>query len=224
MLLNSTGVGVPRFRHATATRRCRRPTTGSWPPRSTPAGATSEPAGRLGGVVRRAYARRWSTAFADTYSGSLQQTLFAMGGRVARTGPSVAEIRLTPAQQAPPPRRPGAVRPGQPGRGVHRRRPAVRADRGHRARGRRRRRRRGVVRAWTRRWRWCSPSTLGRGPGGARPTIPTLLPIAGGTDVMVELNFDRRRPAGAARPDPDRRAAPTWSVDGDLVRIGAGVT
>ena len=28
----------------------------------------------------------------------------------------------------------------------------------------------------------------------ARSEHPTAVPIAGGTDVMVELNFDRRRP------------------------------
>ena len=30
----------------------------------------------------------------------------------------------------------------------------------------------------------------------ARAERPELLPIAGGTDVMVDINFDRRRPAG----------------------------
>ena len=28
----------------------------------------------------------------------------------------------------------------------------------------------------------------------AKAALPASLPIAGGTDVMVELNFDRRRP------------------------------
>ena len=41
------------------------------------------------------------------------------------------------AQPAPLPGRPGPVRAGQPGRGLLRRRPAVRADRGHRAARRR---------------------------------------------------------------------------------------
>ena len=52
---------------------------------------------------------------------------------------------------------------------------------------------------------------------------PELLPIAGGTDVMVELNFDRRRPAGLL----DLTRVPeiaTWSVDDGVVRLGAGVT
>ena len=49
------------------------------------------------------------------------------------------------------------------------------------------------------------------------------LPLAGGTDVMVELNFDRRRPeaildlGGVA----ELRG---WSSTGDALRIGAGVT
>lgn len=52
---------------------------------------------------------------------------------------------------------------------------------------------------------------------------PELLPIAGGTDVMVELNFDRRRPAGLL----DLTRVPeiaTWSVDDGVVTLGAGVT
>jgi len=35
---------------------------------------------------------------------------------------------------------------------------------------------------------------------------PAAVPIAGGTDVMVELNFDRRRPPATARSDPGTRA------------------
>lgn len=52
---------------------------------------------------------------------------------------------------------------------------------------------------------------------------PELVPIAGGTDVMVELNFDRRRPAGLL----DLTRVPeiaSWSVDDGVVRLGAGVT
>jgi CO/xanthine dehydrogenase FAD-binding subunit len=52
---------------------------------------------------------------------------------------------------------------------------------------------------------------------------PTAVPIAGGTDLMVELNFDRRRPAAVmdlSRVDELRR----WErVDGSI-RLGAGVT
>jgi len=52
---------------------------------------------------------------------------------------------------------------------------------------------------------------------------PDLLPIAGGTDVMVEINFDRRRPAGLldlTRVEETR----SWTVEDGVVRIGAGVT
>ena len=52
---------------------------------------------------------------------------------------------------------------------------------------------------------------------------PEALPIAGGTDVMVEINFDRHRPE--AFIDLTRIAELTeWGQDGDLLRIGAGVT
>jgi CO/xanthine dehydrogenase FAD-binding subunit len=52
---------------------------------------------------------------------------------------------------------------------------------------------------------------------------PEALPIAGGTDVMVELNFDARRPAALM----DLTRIPElagWSADDGLVRLGAGVT
>jgi CO/xanthine dehydrogenase FAD-binding subunit len=57
----------------------------------------------------------------------------------------------------------------------------------------------------------------------AKAAHPELLPIAGGTDVMVELNFDRRRPAGLL----DLTRLPelaTWSSDDGTVVLGAGVT
>ncbi|MEE6262017.1 FAD binding domain-containing protein [Plantactinospora sonchi] len=51
---------------------------------------------------------------------------------------------------------------------------------------------------------------------------PEAVPVAGGTDVMVELNLDRRRPA--ALLDLGRVAGlADWGTDGDLLRIGAGV-
>jgi CO/xanthine dehydrogenase FAD-binding subunit len=57
----------------------------------------------------------------------------------------------------------------------------------------------------------------------AKAEYPRAVPIAGGTDVMVELNFDRRRPA--ALLDLTRIDALTdWACDGDLLRVGAGVT
>jgi CO/xanthine dehydrogenase FAD-binding subunit len=52
---------------------------------------------------------------------------------------------------------------------------------------------------------------------------PEALPIAGGTDVMVEINFDRHRPA--AFLDLTRIAELSeWGQEGDRLRIGAGVT
>ncbi|WP_432827626.1 FAD binding domain-containing protein [Dactylosporangium sp. CA-092794] len=57
----------------------------------------------------------------------------------------------------------------------------------------------------------------------AKAEHPEAVPIAGGTDVMVELNFDRRRPA--ALLDLTRVAALTeWGGDGEHLRIGAAVT
>lgn len=57
----------------------------------------------------------------------------------------------------------------------------------------------------------------------ARAEYPQALPLAGGTDVMVELNFDRCRPA--ALLDLSRVAELTeWGGDGELLRIGAGLT
>ncbi|MGH3327158.1 MAG: FAD binding domain-containing protein [Streptomycetales bacterium] len=57
----------------------------------------------------------------------------------------------------------------------------------------------------------------------ARATHPGALPIAGGTDVMVDLNFDRRRPRALLDlchlPD-----LAEWDADGALLRLGAGVT
>ena len=52
---------------------------------------------------------------------------------------------------------------------------------------------------------------------------PDALPIAGGTDVMVEINFDRHRPGTFI--DLTRIAELSeWDQEGDLLRIGAGVT
>jgi CO/xanthine dehydrogenase FAD-binding subunit len=57
----------------------------------------------------------------------------------------------------------------------------------------------------------------------AKAEVPAAVPIAGGTDVMVEINFDARRPE--ALLDLNRVAElTTWErVDG-WVRLGAGVT
>jgi CO/xanthine dehydrogenase FAD-binding subunit len=56
-----------------------------------------------------------------------------------------------------------------------------------------------------------------------RAEHPEAVPIAGGTDLMVELNFDRRRPATIL--DLTRIAELTdWWPDNGHLRIGAGVT
>ncbi|WP_433058736.1 FAD binding domain-containing protein [Dactylosporangium sp. CS-033363] len=66
------------------------------------------------------------------------------------------------------------------------------------------------------------PSTLDEALA-AKAAAPDLVPLAGGTDVMVELNFDRRRPP--ALLDLTRIAElADWSEDGGVLRIGAGVT
>ena len=56
-----------------------------------------------------------------------------------------------------------------------------------------------------------------------RAERPDALPLAGGTDVMVELNFDRRRPGALLDLTrvPELRE---WSVQDGAVRLGAGVT
>jgi CO/xanthine dehydrogenase FAD-binding subunit len=52
---------------------------------------------------------------------------------------------------------------------------------------------------------------------------PEAMPIAGGTDVMVEINLDRHRPASII--DLTRIAElSTWDMEDGLLRIGAGVT
>jgi CO/xanthine dehydrogenase FAD-binding subunit len=56
-----------------------------------------------------------------------------------------------------------------------------------------------------------------------KATHPDILPIAGGTDVMVEVNFDRHRPP--AFLDLTRIAElAEWGQEGAHLRIGAGVT
>jgi CO/xanthine dehydrogenase FAD-binding subunit len=52
---------------------------------------------------------------------------------------------------------------------------------------------------------------------------PELLPIAGGTDVMVELNFDRARPPGLLNLGEVSELR-GWSREDGRVRLGAGMT
>ena len=57
----------------------------------------------------------------------------------------------------------------------------------------------------------------------ARAAHPGSMPIAGGTDVMVDLNFDRSRPDAII--DLTRvRELREWGEEDGVVRIGAGVT
>ncbi len=52
---------------------------------------------------------------------------------------------------------------------------------------------------------------------------PDAMPIAGGTDVMVEINLDRHRPAAIMDLTLIRELR-EWGTDDGLLRIGAGVT
>jgi CO/xanthine dehydrogenase FAD-binding subunit len=67
-----------------------------------------------------------------------------------------------------------------------------------------------------------SPSSLGEALA-ARAEHPDAVPIMGGTDVMVELNFDRRRPPVLL----DLTRVPelsTWERSNGEIRLGAGVS
>ncbi|MFJ2648225.1 FAD binding domain-containing protein [Streptomyces sp. NPDC087420] len=56
----------------------------------------------------------------------------------------------------------------------------------------------------------------------AKAEHPSAVPIAGGTDVMVEINFDHRRPEHLL--DLNRIGElTTWTVSDDHVRLGASV-
>jgi CO/xanthine dehydrogenase FAD-binding subunit len=57
----------------------------------------------------------------------------------------------------------------------------------------------------------------------AKAGQPDALPIAGGTDVMVEMNFDHARPPALLDLTRVRELA-DWDSDGGRLRIGAGVT
>ncbi len=56
----------------------------------------------------------------------------------------------------------------------------------------------------------------------AKSANPDAVPIAGGTDVMVELNFDHRRPAALLDLNRVGELA-EWSVTSNGTRLGAGV-
>jgi CO/xanthine dehydrogenase FAD-binding subunit len=57
----------------------------------------------------------------------------------------------------------------------------------------------------------------------AKAASPDAVPICGGTDLMVELNFDARRPAAVLDLAKVADLA-QWDIDGHRVRLGAGVT
>jgi CO/xanthine dehydrogenase FAD-binding subunit len=57
----------------------------------------------------------------------------------------------------------------------------------------------------------------------AKASWPDALPIAGGTDVMVDLNFDQARPAALLDLTGVAELA-GWDMDGGWVRLGATVT
>src|SRR5699024_5871232 len=100
------------------------------------------------------------------------------------------------------------VRAGQPRRGLPRHRPALRPDRGDGGEGRL--------------MDFHSPASLADALA-FRAEHHDAAPILGGTDVMVELNFDRRRPSGLL----DLTRVPelaTWERADGWVRLGAGVT
>src|SRR5579864_9683787 len=56
-----------------------------------------------------------------------------------------------------------------------------------------------------------------------RAEMPGAVPIAGGTDLMVDLNFDRRRPEALLNLNevPELEG---WSRENGTVRLGAGLT
>ena len=57
----------------------------------------------------------------------------------------------------------------------------------------------------------------------AKAEFPGAVPIAGGTDVMVEINFDTRRPEALLDLNRVSELA-SWQLSDGLVRLGAGVT
>ncbi|HKT44418.1 MAG TPA: FAD binding domain-containing protein [Gaiellaceae bacterium] len=56
-----------------------------------------------------------------------------------------------------------------------------------------------------------------------RAEVPGAVPIEGGTDLMVELNFDRRRPEAMLNLNEVRELR-GWSRENGSLRLGAGLT
>jgi CO/xanthine dehydrogenase FAD-binding subunit len=57
----------------------------------------------------------------------------------------------------------------------------------------------------------------------AKAEFPAAVPIAGGTDVMVEINFDVRRPEALLDLNQVSELA-SWQRSDGMIRLGAGVT
>lgn len=57
----------------------------------------------------------------------------------------------------------------------------------------------------------------------AKAERPDAVPVAGGTDVMVEINFDVRRPEALLDLNQVRELAQTGG-EGEMLRVGAGVS
>src|SRR5205085_1175113 len=120
------------------------------------------------------------------------------------------------AQQAPLHRRPCAVRHRQRQRGLLCVRPPVRPDRGHGHARRRSGARPRLVMDFFQPATWSEALEM-------KAAHPEAMPLAGGTDVMVELNLDHKRPPAIL--DLTRVQELTeWGSDDGLLRIGAGVT
>ncbi|GAA5148043.1 FAD binding domain-containing protein [Pseudonocardia eucalypti] len=66
------------------------------------------------------------------------------------------------------------------------------------------------------------PSTLGEALE-AKAAHPDAVPIAGGTDVMVEINFDKHRPSALLDLNRVGELA-EWAPDNGHIRLGAGVS
>jgi CO/xanthine dehydrogenase FAD-binding subunit len=56
-----------------------------------------------------------------------------------------------------------------------------------------------------------------------RAELPGAVPIHGGTDLMVDLNFDRRRPETMLNLNEVRELG-GWTLDNGSLRLGAGLT
>jgi CO/xanthine dehydrogenase FAD-binding subunit len=67
-----------------------------------------------------------------------------------------------------------------------------------------------------------SPRTLDEALG-VKAELPDVVPIEGGTDVMVELNFDRARPTTILNLN-EVREVKGWSRENGRLRLGAGLT